>query len=139
MAGRARLTAAHFAHEQRRSGVRYVIVGLSGYLLSVGVFAALLAAGASPYLAVPPGFAANFAWNFTLNRLWTFAGGTSSWGRDLSRFSVVGLATLIANYAVLALLHDVLGLPPVAAQALAILAIVPLGYAGQRFWAFAAR
>lgn len=133
----ARLTATNLARDHGGAGLRYGIVGLSGYALSVVVFAALVHAGLSPYAAVVPGFVANAAWNFTLNRLWSFPGSSSPWGHDLRRFLAVAFATLTANYIVLGFLHDVVGMTPVLAQALAILTVVPIGYIGQRYWAFA--
>ena len=120
-----------------RTATRYGIVGVSGYLLSIGLFAAQVATGVSPYAAVPLGFVVNTMWNFTLNRRWSFPTSGRPVGEELSRFWVVALATLAGNYGVLWLLHDAAGLPAVVSQALAILIIVPIGYLGQRYWAFA--
>lgn len=119
--------------------VRYGIVGLSGYLLSIGLFAAQVAAGVPPYAAVPLGFVVNTMWNFTLNRRWSFAPSGRPLREELSRFWVVALLTLAANYVVLWLLHDAAGIAAVPSQALAILIIVPIGYLGQRYWAFGAQ
>src|SRR4051794_30508546 len=111
MPGRTRSLVESLVREHGVAGVRYVLVGLSGYALSLAVFAVLVGAGVSPYAAVPPGFIANGAWNFVLNRLWSFPGTRNPWHRDLGRFTIVALATLAANYLLLALLHGMLGLP----------------------------
>lgn len=118
---------------------RYAIVGLSGYLLSILLFAGQVSIGVSPYAAVPLGFVVNTMWNFTLNRYWSFPASGKSIGDELRRFWVVAIVTLAANYLVLYLLHDVAGLASVPSQALAILIIVPIGYLGQRYWAFGAQ
>lgn len=117
---------------------RYAIVGLSGYVLSIVLFAAQVAAGVSPYAAVPLGFVVNTMWNFTLNRRWSFPASGQPLSSELRRFWVVAIATLAGNYLVLYLLHDVAGLPAVLSQAIAIVVIVPIGYLGQRYWAFGA-
>jgi dolichol-phosphate mannosyltransferase len=124
--------------EHGGTAIRYGIVGVSGYLLSIALFAAQVAAGVSPYAAVPLGFVINTMWNFTLNRRWSFPASGRPLADELKRFCVVALTTLAGNYIVLWLLHDVAGIASVPSQALAILIIVPIGYLGQRYWAFGA-
>jgi putative flippase GtrA len=122
--------------EHGGSAPRYAVVGLSGYLLSILLFAAQISAGVSPYAAVPLGFVVNTVWNFTLNRLWSFPKSGQTLGSELRRFWVLAVATLVGNYVALYFLHDVAGLASVPSQALAIVLITPLGYLGQRYWAF---
>ena len=134
-----RTTSTRVLDEHLGASLRYCVVGLSGYLLSMGVFAAQVEAGVSPYAALPAGFVANGAWNFVLNRLWAFPGSTGSWRGDFGRFAVVAGVSLACNYIAFFLLHGVAGVAAVPSQALAILVVIPVGYLGQRYWAFGAR
>ena len=130
---------ADTVREHGGPALRYGVVGLSGYAISVALFAAQIGAGVLTYAAVPAGFVVNSLWNFTLNRRWSFPGSGGSWQGDLARFALIALGSLAANYMVLFGLHDGAGLPPVPSQALSILAVIPLGYLGQRYWAFRRR
>jgi len=115
---------------------RYVIVGACGYLLAMALYAAEIAAGMNPYVAVPPVFIANGLFNFFLNRHWSFPRSGLGLRTELSRFCVVALGSLAVNYTSLYLLHDVAGLAPVPAQALAIVIATPVGFLGNKLWSF---
>ena len=115
---------------------RYVIVGACGYVLAMALYAAEIAAGVDPYVAVPPVFVANGLFNFFLNRLWSFPPSGLLLRTELGRFCVVALGSLVVNYASLYVLHDVAGNPPVPAQALAIVIATPVGFLGNKLWSF---
>lgn len=118
--------------------VRYVIVGAAGYALAMGIFAAELALGVSPFAAVPLPFVANGLFNFWLNRVWSFPASGRPVRSELSRFGVVAGASLIVNYGVFYLLLEVAGMPPLPAQALAIIVATPVGFIGNKVWSFGA-
>jgi putative flippase GtrA len=122
--------------DHREEMARFLVVGACGYLLAVLFYSAEIEAGVSPYVAVPPVFVLNGLFNFTLNRVWTFPRSGRPVRDELARFAAVAACSLIANYAVLYVLHDVAGLPAVAAQALAILAATPVGFLGNKFFSF---
>ena len=122
--------------DHREEMARFLVVGACGYLLAMLLYAFEIEAGVSPYVAVPPVFVLNGLFNFTLNRVWTFPRSGRPLHHELVRFAVVAAASLAANYAVLYLLHDVVGVPPVPAQALAILAATPVGFLGNKFFSF---
>jgi putative flippase GtrA len=130
------LSIRALADEHGTAILRYGIVGLTGYALSIGLFALQVEIGVSPYAAVPLGFVVNSLYNFVLNRHWSFGPSGRPIGVELARFWVVAFATLAVNYAVLYLLHDVAGIAAVPSQAAAILVAVPVGYLGQRYWSF---
>jgi putative flippase GtrA len=116
--------------------VRYLIVGGCGYVLAVACYAGALAIGVPPYPAVVIVFALNGVFNFTLFRRWAFPRSGNRVGTEARRFAVVALVTLAANYAVFGALYSLAGLPPLAAQALAIVAVTPIGFVANRSWSF---
>ena len=117
--------------------LRFLVVGGFGYVLAMIFYAALIALGVSPYLAVPPVFVFNGLFNFVLNRLWSFPRSGRPVSEELGRFTLVAAGSLAANYSVLYLLHGVVGMHPVPAQALAIVAATPVGFLGNKFFSFA--
>jgi len=119
--------------------LRYLVVGGCGYVLAVVLYAAQIAAGASPYAAVPLAFVANGLFNFALNRAWSFPASGRPVRSELARFGVIALASLVVNYSVLFVLHGVAGMAPVPAQALAIVVALPVGFLGNKHWSFGAR
>src|SRR3954447_6076768 len=87
--------------DHREEMLRFVIVGGCGYLLAMAFYAAEIAIGISPYVAVPPVFILNGLFNFTLNRLWSFPRSGRRVHDELGRFVVVAVASLMVNYTVL--------------------------------------
>jgi putative flippase GtrA len=127
------------ASESAGQLTRYVIVGACGYLLAMALYAVEIAAGVDAYVAVPPVFVANGLFNFFLNRHWSFPRSGLPLRTELGRFCVVAVGSLAVNYTSLYLLHGVAGLPPVPAQALAIVIATPVGFLGNKLWSFNAR
>lgn len=118
--------------------VRYSIIGGCGYLLAMALYGLQIAAGVEPYTAVPAAFVANGMFNFFANRAWSFPGSGRPLRHEFTRFWIVGLVSLVVNYACLYVLYDVAGMPPVPAQALAIVAATPVGFLGNKLWSFRA-
>jgi putative flippase GtrA len=77
----------------------------------------------------------NYAWN----RLWTFRELRGHFGVQGMRFFVVSLAALGANLFVLHLLIADGGLAKLPAQAVAIVAVTPLNFVGNKLWSFRRR
>jgi putative flippase GtrA len=121
----------------REEVVRFLVVGASGYVLAMLLYAGEIAIGVSAYAAVPPVFVVNGLFNFTLNRRWSFPRSGRRIHDELGRFSVVAVGSLIVNYAALYLFHDVGSMPAVPAQALAIVVATPVGFLGNKFFSFA--
>ena len=73
--------------------------------------------------------------NYLWNRLWTFHGERGHVAYQGARFFVVALLALIANLVALEVLIR-LGLPEIAAQAIAIVLVTPINFVGNKLWTF---
>lgn len=117
--------------------VRFGVVGASGYVVNLAVFAfAVHTLGVHYRLAAVLAFLVSVTNNFWLNRHWTFGARGGHAGFQAARFFLVsGLAFLFSLLA-LVLLVELAGFPKVLAQALAIVAATPLSFLGQKLWSF---
>jgi putative flippase GtrA len=117
--------------------VRFALVGASGYVVNLAVFAAAVHALALDYrVAAVLAFAVAVTNNFVWNRRWTFAARDGHAGFQAARFFVVSLVAFGFSLVVLTVLVDGAGLARVAAQAIAIAAATPLGFLGNKLWSF---
>jgi dolichol-phosphate mannosyltransferase len=117
--------------------VRFALVGASGYVVNLAVFAALVhGADVSYRLAALAAFLVAVANNFVWNRRWTFRARGGHAGFQAARFLTVSVAAFLFNLAVLELLVAGFELPEVPAQAIAIVAATPLSFLGNRLWTF---
>ncbi len=115
---------------------KFCAVGASGYVVNLAVYTLLLKARRRPLPARGDGsFLVAVTNNYTWNRLWTFRGQRGHVAYQGMRFFVVALLALIANLVVLEVLIR-LGLPEVAAQAIAIVLVTPLNFVGNKLWSF---
>ena len=130
---------AQAALRKRRNWIQllqFCVVGASGYLVNVAVYALLVHAADVPYLvAAVLSFAVAVTNNYTWNRLWTFRRARGHIAIQGARFLAVSLLALAANLAILALLVTA-GLPKVPAQAVAIVLVTPLSFLGNKLWSF---
>jgi dolichol-phosphate mannosyltransferase len=117
--------------------LKFGIVGGSGYLINLVVFAGLSALGAHHIVAAIGAFAVAVSNNFLWNRIWTFGPGEGPAHFQAARFFAVSLASLVINIIVLeALLRgDVVGELP--AQAIAVAVAMPFNFVFNRIWTFA--
>jgi putative flippase GtrA len=106
---------------------KFCAVGAIGYLINLGVYAALLNAGLHFLVAVTS--------NYTWNRLWTFRDRRRGVAAQGLRFFAVSLASLGANLLVLDLLIS-LGAGKLVGQAVAIVVVTPLNFVGNKLWSF---
>jgi putative flippase GtrA len=117
--------------------VRFALVGASGYVVNLAVFAAAVHALALDYrVAAVLAFGVAVTNNFVWNRRWTFAARDGHAGFQAARFFVVSLAAFGFSLVVLTVLVDGAGMARVAAQAIAIAAATPLGFLGNKLWSF---
>ena len=117
--------------------VRFALVGASGYVVNLTVFALLVhAAGVNYRLAAVGAFVVAVANNFWWNRHWTFDARDGHAGFQAARFLVVSVCAFAFNLLVLLALVSGAGLPEVPAQALAIAAATPLNFVGNKLWSF---
>ena len=113
---------------------KFGIVGASGYLVNLGIYAALLGIGA--HKAAVVSFVIAAGWNYWWNRHWTFAHQKGSFAYQGMRFFVVALLGLLVNQLWLVLFLDVLGLGKIVSQAIAIILVMPLNFVGNKLWSF---
>jgi dolichol-phosphate mannosyltransferase len=115
---------------------KFCIVGASGYVINLAVYTALLKWAGLHYLgAAFFSFLVAVSNNYWWNRHWTFRGQRGHFGYQGMRFVVVSAVALAANLGVLRLLVA-LGVGKVLAQAIAIVAVTPLNFVGNKLWSF---
>jgi putative flippase GtrA len=115
--------------------VKFGIVGASGYVVNLVVFAALLSSWGA-HVAAAISFVVAAANNYWWNRHWTFVHQKSHIGLQGMRFFIVSLAAFAVNQLWLVLFIDVLHLREVASQAVAIILVTPLNFLGNKLWSF---
>jgi dolichol-phosphate mannosyltransferase len=117
--------------------LKFGLVGGSGYLINLAVFA-LLAGSLGVYhvIAAIGAFGVAVTNNFLWNRYWTFGPGEGPAHFQAARFFAVSLASLGLNIAVLELLiaNDLTG--ELVAQAIAVAVAMPFNFLGNKLWTF---
>lgn len=115
---------------------KFSAVGASGYVVNLAVFTALVVgADVDHRLAAVGSFLVAVTNNYLWNRLWTFHGERGHVAYQGARFFFVALLALIANLVALEVLIR-LGLPEIAAQAIAIVLVTPINFVGNKLWTF---
>ncbi|HEY7397152.1 MAG TPA: GtrA family protein [Gaiellaceae bacterium] len=113
---------------------KFSIVGLSGYVINLAVYAALLGIGAHKAAAIS--FVVAAANNYWWNRVWTFAKERGAFAYQGMRFFVVAVAGWIVNQLWLFVFLDTMGLGKIVSQAIAIILVTPLNFLGNKLWSF---
>ncbi len=117
---------------------KFGLVGGSGYLINLAVFAILTAGFGVHHLAAAIGaFCVAVTNNFLLNRHWTFGAGDGHAGSQAMRFFAVSFAALLINLAALEILVSEAGIGELPAQALAVAIAIPFNFLGNKLWTFA--
>jgi putative flippase GtrA len=117
---------------------KFCVVGASGYVVNLAVFAVLVDAGLHYSVAAACSFLVAVTNNYTWNRLWTFRHQRGHVAYQGLRFLVVALVALAANELILAVLVAS-GLGKVVAQAIAIVLVTPINFIGNKLWSFRRR
>ena len=118
--------------------LRFGIVGGSGYLINLAVFALLANnLGLHHIAAAVCAFGVALSNNFFWNRHWTFEPGDGHPAFQAARFFVVSLAALLINLAVLEALVAETSLGDLTAQAIAVAVAMPFNFLGNKLWTFA--
>ena len=119
--------------------IRFGAVGASGYVINLVVFAACVHLFGIDYrVASAIAFLVSVGNNFWLNRHWTFSAKEHHPGRQAVKFFTVSLVAYGFSYVVLTSLVDGAGVDKVIAQAIAVVAAMPLSFIGQKLWSFKA-
>lgn len=118
---------------------KFCVVGTSGYVVNLVVYALLYKGFGVHYLAAATGsFVVAVANNYSWNRLWTFRDERAGFAYQGLRFLAISTLALGANLVCLKLLVS-LGVDKLAAQAVAIVLVTPLNFLGNKLWSFRRR
>ena len=118
--------------------LKFGVVGGSGYLINLAVFAVLAGNfGVHHLVAAVGAFCVAVASNFFWNRHWTFEPGNGHPGFQAARFFAVSVAALLINLAVLEALVGGTSLGALTAQAIAVALAMPFNFLGNKLWTFA--
>ncbi|MEX2106258.1 MAG: GtrA family protein [Solirubrobacterales bacterium] len=118
--------------------VKFGLVGGSGYLINLGVFAVLAGSFGIHHTAAAVGaFCVAVTNNFLWNRHWTFEPGDGSARFQAARFFAVSVASLGLNLVVLEALIASGTMGELTAQAIAVAAAMPFNFLGNKLWTFA--
>jgi len=113
---------------------KFGIVGLSGYVIYIGIYAALLGVGA--HVAAAIAFVVSAANNYWWNRHWTFAHAKGHFGYQGMRFFVVSALAFGANQFWLFVFLDWIGWGKIVSAAIAVIFVTPLNFIGNKLWSF---
>ena len=138
-AARARATSALRRPHNWVQLAKFSAVGLSGYVINLVVYTALLKGAGFHYaVAATCSFLVAVTNNYTWNRLWTFRGQRGHVGYQGLRFFIVSLLALAANE-VLLTTFVAAGAGKVVAQAIAVVLVTPINFVGNKLWSFRRR
>jgi dolichol-phosphate mannosyltransferase len=114
--------------------LKFGVVGASGYVINLVVYAALLGIGAHKAAAVS--FVVSAANNYWWNRHWTFSDQKGHFALQGMRFFADSFGALLVNQVFLFVFLDWFGLGKIVSQALAIAFVMPLNFLGNKLWSF---
>jgi putative flippase GtrA len=132
-------TRATHALRQRHNWAqlaKFCVVGVSGYIVNLAVYWALLDGANLDYrLAATGSFVVAVTNNYLLNRLWTFRHVRGHFAFQGLRFLTVALLAYVGNLAILTIFVE-LGAGEIISQAIAIVLVTPANFIGNKLWSF---
>ena len=133
---RGRVDAALRRRSNWEQLVKFCVVGATGYVVNLAVYALLLRGAEFHYVPAAIGsFLFAVTNNYLWNRLWTFRRQRGHVVHQGLRFFVVSALALAANLLVLHLLVRS-GVEELVAQAIAIVLVTPVNFVGNKLWSF---
>jgi putative flippase GtrA len=121
-----------------RHEVRYLLVAGTTTLFYLALVGAGLLAGLPYMLAIACAHAVTICAAFPAYRHLVFR-SRRAWPADLWRFLSVWSGGMVAGFVATPLLVELAGMPPFAAQVLAIVVVAVSSYLAHRFWSFGHR
>jgi putative flippase GtrA len=116
--------------------MQFGVVGASGYLINLAVFAVLNGFVNIHYIAAAIlAFAVAVLNNFWWNRHWTFDAKHGHAGFQAARFFTVSVLALVVNLIALKLLVGG-GMGELPAQAISVAIAMPFNFIGNKLWTF---
>lgn len=122
-------------HHSLREFFKFALVGLLNTGVDVALFSLLVWLGGAYLAAQLVSYTCGAANSYLLNKAWTFRSCGLSY-REMLRFAVVNLVSLGISVALLALLHDQVGLGLVAAKGGATAGALAANFLGNKLWVF---
>jgi len=120
--------------------VKFSLVGGSGFVVNLGVYAFAYGVLALHYLTAGVlAFVVANASNYVINRYWTFARKGNPMLGEYGRFLAIGTAALAGNLVLLVLFVERLRLSELPSQAFAIALVTPVSFLGNKLWTFRGR
>lgn len=126
--------------------MKYSVVGASGYVINIAVFSFMVKAAGMHYMAAAIfSFVPAVTSNFLLNKYWTFNNPDGAVSRQMGRFLIISVASLLLNLLLLRMLIeimtsvDALGMRvdrAIVAQVIAISICTVLNFSGNKLWSF---
>ena len=137
----------HRFHSRVRHGVRkphnwiqlgkFLLVGLSGYVVNLAVFTFSLKVVAVHHIAAATiAFAVAVMNNFWWNRHWTFSARAGHAGFQAARFFTVSVIAFLIQLGILELLITQADMHKVLAQAISLVLATPVNFVGNKLWSF---
>jgi putative flippase GtrA len=133
-----RFGAGLLRHHTLRQLVKFGLVGATGFVINVSVFAFSLRVLDVHYrLAYVFAFCVAVTSNFVWNRVWTFRHEKdgSHVALQASRFFAVSLLAAVAGFVLLEAFVRA-GMPKIPGEMLAVLLVVPISFLGNKHWSF---
>jgi dolichol-phosphate mannosyltransferase len=116
---------------------KFLLVGLSGYVVNLAVFTFSLEVLDVHHIAAATiAFAVAVTNNFWWNRHWTFAARGGHAGFQAARFLAVSVTAFLIQVAFLELLITQADLRKVLAQAISLALATPVNFVGNKLWSF---
>jgi dolichol-phosphate mannosyltransferase len=124
-----------------RTFIRFAVVGASGTVVNLGVFAAAVHGGLNKYVASALAIELSIIWNFFLNNYWTFAERKTRVRTRIKglKYNLISLATLGVSFGTFSLMSVLVPrAPAVVDQFVGILPAVLVNYFLNSYWTFRA-
>jgi dolichol-phosphate mannosyltransferase len=116
---------------------KFLLVGLSGYVVNLAVFTiALKVLNVHHIAAATLAFCVAVCNNFWWNRHWTFGAGAGHAGFQGARFLTVSVVAFLIQLGILELLVSNAGLAKILAQAVSLVLATPVNFLGNKMWSF---
>jgi putative flippase GtrA len=136
---RARASKALRQRHNWEQLAKFCVVGASGYIVNLAVYALLLNWANLHYrLAATGSFLVAVSNNYLWNRVWTFRHQRGHVAYQGLRFLIVSVVVYGANLLLLTLLVEA-GAGKIVAQAIAVVLVTPLNFLGNKLWSFRRR
>jgi putative flippase GtrA len=136
---RSRATHALRQRHNWEQLAKFCVVGATGYVVNLAVYALLLNWANLHYsLAATGSFLVAVTNNYFWNRIWTFRHQRGHMAYQGLRFLIVSLVVYGANLLLLTLFVEA-GVGKIVSQAIAVVLVTPLNFLGNKLWSFRRR